>query len=524
MKKQYLVISIAISLTLAVIVAIVVFAPKYDAPSGDNNSLSSSSGEAVKAGVAPAMTKIRRPAVAGDFYPKEPAMLNKQLEDYLSEAQKIPAEGKLRILIVPHAGTIYSGATTARGFKQLEGEDYQRVIIMGVSHKSPIAHAAVYSQGWWETPFGNLEIDEELAKKIISDEHEVRADDIPHQDEHSLELPLLFLAKVQKQAKIVPILLGRPNDQLIEYLSFRLAGLMDEETLLIISTDLSHYPNWQDANYADSNTIKAILTGRVEALDNMVAYNTPDKYPGLSTSACGYRALRVALKLSQWLGFTDIREIDYTNSGDITGEKGRVVGYAAIGFWSREIVPLKLDDETKKEALKLVRDTLNSHYGKTELSYTPLNPSLSFPIGAFVTLTKEGALRGCIGNFEPEDPLYKVIQSVAVAAATKDARFTPVTQEELKNIEIEISTMSPQRLIRNWQDVEIGKQGVHIILGNKSGTLLPQIATDNNYDLVTFLETICWQKMGLDKQCYKDPAAKLYVYETDIFSESELLE
>ena len=219
------------------------------------------------------------------------------------------------------------------------------------------------------------------------------------------------------------------------------------------------------------------------------------------------------------MGIDNIKELDYTNSGDITGDKGRVVGYAAIGMYSQKIPPIVLDEEAKQEALILARETLENYYVNNQQNYTPINADLNHHIGAFVTLTKDGDLRGCVGHFEPEEPLYKTIQDVSVSSATKDTRFPPVTKEELAEIEIEISTMSPQKRMKNWEDIEAGKHGVRIILGGRSGTLLPQVATDNDWDLVTFLETICGQKMGLDKNCYKDPMAQIFVYKTDIFAE-----
>lgn len=521
MKKQYFLIFTALFITLGLIVTIVIFSPQHAADTSESLGSSAENVEKLSDNPARSTAKIRQAAVAGDFYPKEPAILNKMLEEYFSEVEKVEKDGRLRILIVPHAGVEYSGQTSAKGFIQLKDEGFEKFIILGVSHSSPISHAAVYAEGLWETPFGNIEIDQALASRLISQDHDVIADDIPHQKEHSLELPILYLQKVADNYKIVPILLGRPSDELTKYLAYRIAGVMDDKTLLIISTDLSHYPNWQDANYADRNTINAILTGKAQALDSMVAFNTAENYPGLSTSACGYHALRVALNIAEIFNFNDIQELDYRNSGDITGDKGRVVGYAAIGMWSQEIPPIKLSPEAKEEALELARQTLENLHDNQPLSYSPVNADLNHPIGAFVTLNKNDKLRGCIGQFEPEDPLYEVLQSVTVSSATKDPRFTPVTKEELDEIEIEISTMSPQRLISDWRDIELGKQGVRILLNGRSGTLLPQVATDNDLDLVTFLETICGQKMGLQKTCYTDPTAQIYVYETDVFAEED---
>ena len=222
MKKQYFLIIITLVITLGLITSIIVFAPKREGIDQGRESIVSKAEEVVKKGIDSIRPKIRELAVAGDFYPKEPAMLNKQLEEYLEQAEKEEYDGKLRILIVPHAGISYSGKTAAEGFKQISGVEYSKIIILGVSHKSPISHAAVYAEGLWETPFRNIEIDQALANKLISEKYNIIADDAPHKKEHSLEIPILFLEKVQKNYKIVPILLGRPEESLVEYLAYKI--------------------------------------------------------------------------------------------------------------------------------------------------------------------------------------------------------------------------------------------------------------------------------------------------------------
>lgn len=466
---------------------------------------------------------VREAAVAGTFYPEDKEELQTQLNSLLSKANIIQNDKKLRILVVPHAGIQYSGEIAARGFKQIEGQEYKKVILIGPSHRVPTSKAAVYREGQWETPLGTTNVDSDLAGKILSPNLDIISDKIPHAQEHALELELIFLQHIlgSENFEIVPILLGQPTDTLINNLAAKIAYLMNDETLVVISTDLSHYPNYDDANEEDKITVEAIMSGDKEVLDERFS-RAFDK-PELSTYACGYQPLRVALKISELLNINDYINYGYMNSGDVVEEtKERAVGYVSIGMYKDILEPIVLSDETKIEALKIARETLNKYYSRDNLNNMRFESNdLGLPLGAFVTLNKNDVLRGCIGAFEPDDTLFNVIKSVSISSATKDPRFTPVTADELKDIDIEISIMTPQKRINSWEDIVLGKHGVAIEHENKKGVLLPQVATDNNWDLITFLEQLCLQKTGANKECFKDPNAKIYVFEVDKFDERD---
>lgn len=464
---------------------------------------------------------IRPPAVAGAFYPADKEELNQTLTNLLNQSEKISAEGKLRILIVPHAGIQYSGPTAAAGFKQAEGKNYKRIIILGASHRAWFNHAAVFAEGSWETPLGIVEIDQDLAKKILDEEKKITPDPQPHQLEHSLEVELIFLQKILKDFKIVPILVSQTDEELINNLAEKITKNFNEETLLVISTDLSHYPSWEIAKKVDQQTIEAILSGKLEDFNRVVSEVESAGYPHLETALCGREAVKVALKVGQMLK-VNWQKIKYENSGDTAGEKSQVVGYAAIGGWSKTIAGIEeyLSEEEKQEALKIARKTLEEYLKNGKIpNLTSDLPGLLKPLGCFVTLRKHGELRGCIGEFEPKDPLYKVIQRMAIAAATDDPRFPPVNFEELSEIKIEISVMTPKRKISDWQEIELGKHGVVIQKGFRSGTFLPQVATETGWSKEEFLSQLCWQKAGLPPDCYKDPEVNLYVFEAQVFEE-----
>lgn len=476
--------------------------------------------------ITPTNPVSRLPAVAGSYYPGNIKELDSLVNRFLSEASPLSVKGKLKILLVPHAGMEYSGAVAAAGFKQIQGQDYHRVIILGASHRAFFNTAAVFDRGSWETPLGKIVVDEDLAEKILDQREKIIVDIQPHTEEPSLEIELPFLQKSLDDFKIVPILLGQVTKPTLEALSKKIAENLDEQTLLVISSDLSHYPSWEIANKVDSETISAILTGKVATFAATLTKLEEKHYPGLDTCACGQEAIEVGLHVAELLNLTEIKKIKYANSGDlptgkegVTPDKSRVVGYGAIGFWET-LSDGQLDQQAQKETLELARKTLEDYLSLHPApTFSPQSPLLLKPRGAFVTLRKNGELRGCIGEFEPKEPLYQVIQEMAIAAATKDPRFSPVTGSELKDIKIEISVMTPKKKIDDWKKIELGKQGVVIQKGFQSGTFLPQVATETGWNLEEFLGQLCSQKAGLSFDCYKDPTINLYTFEAQVFEE-----
>lgn len=465
---------------------------------------------------------IRLPAVAGSFYSSQEKILKTEISQYLNQAKPIATGNLLKILIVPHAGISYSGRTSGWGFKQLEGQNFPRVIILGVSHRAQFDHAAIFGKGLWQTPLGKVLVDENLALTLINKEQNIIADDIPHRDEHSLEIELIFLQKVLSDFKVVPILVSNPSEQLIDHLAQKISKHLDENTLLVVSSDLSHYPEYNIANKVDNETIKAVLTGRIELFEKTIQDLESKAYPNLVTCACGQEAIKVALEASRILKLKDIKLLKYENSGDSGGDKNQVVGYAAIGFWgpkSRTIID-RLDEKAQKEALIIARKTLEEYLLNTKIpQIIPENKILLEKLGAFVTLHNHGQLRGCIGRFEPDIPLYQVIQQMTRDAAVNDPRFQPVTKDELKDINIEISVMTPKKKINNWQDIELGKHGVVVQGEGRAGTFLPQVATETGWSKEEFLGNLCTRKLGLSGECYKDPEVNLYTFEAEVFKE-----
>jgi len=459
---------------------------------------------------------VREPAVAGQFYPGTKAELSAAVDEYLNEA-KPPTVGKyVRALIVPHAGYSYSGWVAAYGYKTLIGQDIKTVVLIGNSHQEYFDGVSVYPEGYFKTPLGNVEIDKDFAKKLMDANDKIYFRESAHEKEHSLEVQLPFLQRILKDFKIVPIIIGNQPGA-ADILINALKGLIDENTLIIASSDLSHYPKYEDAQYSDNKVIEAILSGSWEKFRETIAELEGENIPNLQTCACGHDAIEVVMAL---FGDKKIALLNYANSGDVSvGDKSQVVGYAAIAFSSENpSTSSGLGKAEQKRLLEIARESVEAYIktGKTP-EFINEYPALEEHLGAFVTLRKHGELRGCIGLFGSDMPLYKVVAEMAISAAVKDSRFDPITQDELKDVDYEISVLSPLKKVNSWKDIEIGKHGVEIVKGLNRGVFLPQVATENNWDRETFLSVLCNQKAGLPTDCYKDPKTEIYVFTAQVF-------
>ncbi len=488
---------------------------------------------------------IRPPAVAGQFYPGDKKELEKMIDNYLSAATPEKSAGVPQIIIVPHAGYVYSGKVAAYGFKAVQNTDFKRVIILGRSHREFFSGLAADDHDIWATPLGDLAVDHDFIKALVATNSGVKIDAGPHQEEHSLEAMLPFLIKTMgKDIKTVPLLFGDENPADSAKLAEALAKLIDRQTLIVISTDLSHYPAYNDAQIEDKKTIEAILT-----MDINKFYNRADRLADLEVSnfetlACAEPAVATAIILAKSLGFQP-HLLRYASSGDaFPSQKNQVVGYAAISFNNLKINDLpenslttmpdqrELNPDEQKLALKIARQTLEAAFARRDYKPETDNyPVFRLKRGVFVTLKKDGqlrglprdeserVLRGCIGTFEPNQNLADTIQAMALAAAFNDPRFMPLTENELKEVEIEISVLSPRQKISNHSLIEIGKHGVYVQKGSQSGVYLPQVATEQNWTREQFLDSLCEQKSGLGKDCWRDGSVDLYIFTAQIFEE-----
>jgi AmmeMemoRadiSam system protein B/AmmeMemoRadiSam system protein A len=482
---------------------------------------------------------VRKAAVAGAFYPEDKAVLERHVDTFLSEANPPKIKESIFAIMVPHAGYVYSGPVAAYAYKELEGRDIKTVILIGNSHRHFFDNIAVYAKGAFETPLGLVPVDETLAAKLLAADPAIADRPDVHENDHVLEVQLPFLQRVLKDFKIVPILFSGDSLELARKLADVLAPLLNDQTLIIASTDMSHYPPYTDAVAADRKTLDAILTGKMKNLDASLQTLASEHIQQAETFLCSPSGVRVAMLIAEGSGDLPPVLLRYANSGDTSGDKSRVVGYGAVAFVAKQgtifaappsadkekshnAYEQKMTSQEKEELLKMARATVESYVqtGKVP-EFSPASATLKRPLGAFVTLKENGQLRGCIGRFDPSGPLYLIVQQMAISAASQDPRFRPVSTEELGNLEYEISVLSPLRKIATADEIELGKHGVQVSNGFHHGVFLPQVATETGWSKEEFLDELCSQKAGLPKGCWKDPNVNLEVFTAEVFSEDK---
>ncbi len=467
----------------------------------------------------------RQPAVAGQFYPATRAQLEKELKSYFDNAQQLLVD-QPQALIVPHAGYVFSGQVAASAFRQLDrNRKFKHIFLIGSSHTMYFTGAAVYSRGAFITPLGRVAIDS-LAGELLKN-HDVLIDDVkPHLKEHSLEVQLPFLQYwLKNEFSIVPIVIGGESQATISLLAEALEPYFTPENLFVISSDFSHYPSYDDARRTDDDMAKAILTNSPVEFMKAKVRNENAGIDDLATAMCGWTSGLTLLKITEGKSNVNYQTIMYRNSGDSPyGSKDRVVGYWAIAAIQQASKPdFNLTEQGKRELLILARKTITSHLLGQKFSppdESSLPDALKANAGAFVTLHNHGRLRGCIGNFSTTPPLYRVVMAMAISAATEDYRFESVTLDELKDIDIEISVLTPMKRINNINEIELGRHGIYIRKGVHSGTFLPQVATETQWSLEEFLGHCARDKAGIGWEGWRN--AEIYTYEAIVFDEKQL--
>lgn len=474
-------------------------------------------------------TQNRKAYAAGRFYSNNPDTLKAELRQLFAKAEPRKEGASPLAIVVPHAGYVYSGEVAASGFNQIDpNRKFERIFIIGSSHTTAFQGVSVYTEGDYETSLGIVKVDTDFAKKMINENKFIRSYAEPHLYEHSLEVQLPFLQYYLKNDfRIVPIILGPSTGDTPQKLATALKPYLNEKNLFVISSDFSHYPSYKNACMADLATAEAIQTNSPAKLIATLERNKSADIPGLATSLCGWSSVLTLLYMTEKMNHMAVDLIQYKNSGDSPhGEKDRVVGYYSIAFNIADspdkVGDFILFDEDKNYLLKLARNTITEYIRKgitTEPGPDELSLALKTPCGAFVTLNKDGKLRGCIGRFDPEQPLWKVVQSMAVAAATQDYRFSPVMSGEVDDLEIEISVLTPLKRIKSADEFVLGKQGIYIKKGNQTGTFLPQVADTTGWNKVEFLSHCAQDKAGIGWNGWK--SAELYTYEALVFKEGK---
>ena len=407
------------------------------------------------------MAAVRPAAVAGMFYPDNPRALAEEVDDLLGGAGALaPRVGFPKALIVPHAGYIYSGAVAAGAYDAVRpGRGVvRRVVLLGPVHRVAVRGLATTGNEAFATPLGSIPIDRE-ALASLKDLPQVVTSDAAHALEHSLEVQLPFLQKTLGTFSLVPFAVGMASVAEVAQVIERLWG--GPETLIVISTDLSHYHAYDEARRIDGNTISRI-TGFATDLDH--------------DEACGATPLNGFLSLSKQKNLS-LKLLAACNSGDTAGGRDKVVGYSAFGLYEGGEPSL---EEAGKTLIALARNAIESSLLESKEMKSDL-PWLQQCGATFVTLTKDGQLRGCIGSLEAARPLAMDVAENALGAAFRDPRFPRLAADEWPRCRVEVSMLSAPKRVEFADEADLlaqlepGVDGIILEADGRRATFLPQV-------------------------------------------------
>jgi len=491
----------------------------------------------VAAVIAAAAT--RRPAVAGGFYTDDPVQLRAQIEEML---QPSPSRKGARAVVVPHAGYAYSGAVAGKAFATLDGAAVRRVILLGPSHHRSFSDAALPARDItaFSTPLGDVPLDME-ALASLRGEPDFKGPAAAHDPEHSLEVELPFLQVVAPKAEIVPILVGQISGlEDASRMARALTPLLGPSTVVVGSSDFTHHgARYGWTPFGEPNLGRKLLqlgratAGRLAAIDPEGFWYQVEVS---GDTVCGARPLTVLAELlaHAFDGQGDL--LDVTTSGVVTGNWDLSVTYAAVAFdgswkkWEDEAPPaLGVVSPTQgAEVVALARATLESYLthdgGIAEWYAAPHSTAvIRAPAGAFVTLNHRGKkaadpgrLRACMGVIEARQPLEQAVVQAAVWAA-QDPRFPRLEAGEMEGLEVEVSILSPSHPVPGPEAITIGTHGIILSKGGHRALFLPQVATEQGWDLETTLDHLA-RKAGMAADDWRR-GASFEVFTAQVFGE-----
>ena len=471
----------------------------------------------------------RPPMVAGSFYPADPDSLRKMIDTMMIDRKAVDVSSREIIgMLAPHAGYVYSGKVAGKAYRALIGRKYDVAIIISPSHQKAFKGSCVFSGDAYVTPLGVVNVDKNLAAAIAGVHPLVKLGMDGHNwrgvtPEHAIEVQLPFLQVTIPGTPIVPIVMGSQDvnstDALMRSIVYAVKN-SGKKVLIIASSDLSHYHSADSASKMDGDGLKLLykydyfsyqlqsITGKVEA--------------------CGTGPIVVMMTSIEQLGGASLFPVNYSHSGKTEAGKGndRVVGYgSALVMKSDEYDDTPFFEGSDKEKiLILAKETVVNTVmkkDKEEYSIQLVPYKLTMPNSAFVTIEKKGQLRACMGHTFPSDNLLNELKSAAKLAATSDYRFGPVKPEELDSLQYEVTILSRMKRVLDLDKVIIGKDGLLIRMGNNQGIFLPQVASERNWDIQTYLENLCY-KAGLPKDAYLQPEAQLFSFRALVIHESDL--
>jgi AmmeMemoRadiSam system protein B/AmmeMemoRadiSam system protein A len=467
---------------------------------------------------------VRQAAVAGGFYPSDPKVLTAMIDDLLAHASPLPILDPILAVAAPHAGYQFSGPVAAYTYAALKGRKFSRVVVIAPSHFEAFDFTSVYEGDAYATPLGTIPVDKTFAVQLAKMSPTIKLSTrghVPTKEgaEHALEVELPWLQRVLGNFTLVPIVMGDQSYESSRTLGVALAKLIrGGDTLIVASSDLSHYHPYEEASKIDRKTLNALETWDYFSMSQNFGMRVWE--------ACGGAPIVAAMIAAERMGANNAMVLKYANSGDTTGDRSRVVGYGAVALVKTQSQraaeqPFSLNAREKNELLSLARKSVE-YAVRERKPYEPAastSETLNQERGAFVTLKKSGDLRGCIGYTSAVKPLYVTVRDTATFAALRDTRFNPVAASELGQLEYEVSVLSPLRRVTDVRQIKVGQHGLLMKNGDYEGLLLPQVPVDEKWDRQTFLDETC-VKAGMHAGCWKDENTDIFMFTAVVFGET----
>ena len=456
---------------------------------------------------------VRTPVVAGTFYPGSPGTLRDQVDRLLSEAPDLDVDGEIVALVSPHAGYVYSGATAATAYRQIQGHDYDAIVVIAPSHREVFHGVSVKKHGAYATPLGELPVHEQLAARIIELDPGATDSDRGHGDEHAVEVQLPFIQRSLGDVPIVPIVMLERTWATCRSLAQAIRDASaDLRVLVVASSDLYHGHDTTECDERDRHTLQQAVGVSAEAFCKEMTDNLAE--------ACGGGPIAVAKAYAELLGADRGTVLTHSTSADVTGAReGYIVGYGAVVYSVPEVEDEGLTADEQTTLLQVARETIE----RCARGDTPPDPPTDMPglmeeRGAFVSLYLSGELRGCIGQMRGHGPLVQTVIDMAESASMNDPRFSSVEPDEVQKLSIEISVLSPLRKIESTDEIVVGKHGVIVEGKGRRGVLLPQVPVNYGWNHRQYMERLCL-KAGLPSSAWKDTDMEFVVFTADVFGE-----
>lgn len=471
--------------------------------------------------------KCLKSRLAGSWYSADKTELEDEISTYIKDAGEQKVSGNILGLILPHAGYRYSGRIAAYGIKQIMNKSYKRVIILGPTHRVPMRNSISVSDfSHYSTPLGRVPLDTEAIAKLRKYDF-VKNIEFSHTSEHSVQIMLPFLQYALKDFSIIPVVVGQLDSDSTKKIADALLEITDDKTLVIASSDFTHYgARFNYTPFKDNipENIKKLDMGAWNLIEKLNLINFTKYMDQTAATICGKNTIGILMLMLPHNSKPQL--LKYGTSGEMTGEYSNSVSYLAAAFTGKweKLKEAVISDDDKKKLLALARKTLtyylrNNTPPAIEELDIELTPGMQKIMGAFVTLHKNGRLRGCIGEIKPRRALYQAVMDHAINSAVRDWRFRPVTPSELKEIDFEISALTPPEKVASWKDIEIGKHGMTLSKDGRSAVFLPQVAPEQNWDIAETLTQLS-QKAGLPADAWKQ-GAQFTVFEAVVFNEDQ---